>query len=520
MIKYVKTATFYMFCALIGSALSNSIYPFSLDLYASGSTQSGIDGYPTNYAHIFKNGQSDGYSFPYGFNIFIWDQSCGDLVARGTFSPYAKNIGPTEDDAGVAFLNNYTNPNHIVAVVTRDTICCRHTYKMWNLLNSWGGNAANCTLPGYRGAYMALLSADASNHPQWQFCESATSNQDPIHKTFDLDSILLLDAPTCTLPPTNNPTANPTVSPTFDPTLDPTSNPTLAPSNPTLDPTSAPSNPTSAPSNPTLDPTSNPTLSPTLDPTANPTPIYAFSLDLYASGSTQSGVDGYPVNHAHIFKNGQSGGYSFGYGFSIFIWDQSCGDLVARGTFSPYAKANFLEQDDAGLAFLNNYTNPNHIVAVVTRDTICCRGEYKMFNLLTSWGGNGISCALPGYRGAYMALLSADASNHPQWQFCESTTNKQGAIHKTFDIRSILLLNVAACTLPPTNSPTRNPTNPTPAPSDPTSNPTVGPTNDPTSDPTINPTFNPTLYPTYDPTTDPTLYPTFDPTNDPTSDPT
>eukprot|EP01083_Nonionella_stella_P163936 541147_1 len=260
--------------------------------------------------------------------------------------------------------------------------------------------------------------------------------------------------------------------------------------------------------------------------------IYPFSLDLYASGNTQSGVDGYPVNHAHIFKNGQSGGYSFGYGFSIFIWDQSCGDLVARGTFSPYAKANFLEQDDAGLAFLNNYTNPNHIVAVVTRDTICCRGEYKMFNLLTSWGGNGTNCALPGYRGAYMALLSADASNHPQWQFCESTTNKQGAIHKTFDIRSILLLNVPACTLPPTNSPTRNPTNPTPAPSDPTSNPTVGPTNDPTSDPTINPTFNPTLYPTYDPTTDPTLYPThdpttdptlyptFDPTNDPTNDPT
>eukprot|EP01084_Bolivina_argentea_P223637 378355_1 len=405
MIKYVKTATFYMFCALIGSALSNSIYPFSLDLYASGSTQSGIDGYPTNYAHIFKNGQSDGYSFPYGFNIFIWDQSCGDLVARGTFSPYAKSIGPTEDDAGVAFLNNYTNPNHIVAVVTRDTICCRGEYKMFNLLTSWGGNGTNCALPGYRGAYMAILSADASNHPQWQFCESATSNQDPIHKTFDLDSILLLDAPTCTLPPTNNPTRNPTVSPTYDPTLGPTSNPTLSPtdpptnnptrnptvsptydptlgptSNPTLSPTDPPTNnptrnptvsptydptlgptsnptlsptdptlyptvdPTSAPSNPTLyptsDPTSNPTLYPTSDPTSNPTsypttnptPIYPFILDLYASGSTQSGIDGYPTNYAHIFKNGQSDGYSFPYGFNIFIWDQTCGDLVARGT--------------------------------------------------------------------------------------------------------------------------------------------------------------------------------------------
>eukprot|EP01083_Nonionella_stella_P191417 708508_1 len=260
--------------------------------------------------------------------------------------------------------------------------------------------------------------------------------------------------------------------------------------------------------------------------------IYPFSLDLYASGSTQSGVDGYSVNHAHIFKNGQSDGYSFGYGFTIFIWDQSCGDLVARGTFSPYTKYTGPAQDDAGVTFLNSNANPNHIVAVVTRDTICCRGEYKMFNLLTSWGGNGISCALPGYRGAYMALLSADASNHPQWQFCKSSQSSSQPIHKIFDIGSILLLNVPACTLPPTNSPTRNPTNPTSAPSDPTSNPTVGPTNDPTSDPTINPTFNPTLYPTYDPTTDPTLlpthdpttdptlYPTFDPTNDPTSDPT
>eukprot|EP01083_Nonionella_stella_P191416 708504_1 len=347
MIKYVKTSTFYLVCALIGSTLSNSIYPFSLDLYASGSTQSGVDGYSVNHAHIFKNGQSGGYSFGYGFygysfgygfTIFIWDQSCGDLVARGTFSPYTKYTGPAQDDAGVTFLNSNANPNHIVAVVTRDTICCRGEYKMFNLLTSWGGNGTNCALPGYRGAYMALLSADASNHPQWQFCESIQSSGQPIHKTFDIGSILLLNVPACTLPPTNNPTANPTVSPTFDPTLDPTSNPTLAPSNPTLDPTSAPSNPTSAPSNPTLDPTSNPTLSPTLDPTANPTPIYAFSLDLYASGNTQSGVDGYPVNHAHIFKNGQSGGYSFGYGFSIFIWDQSCGDLVARGTFSPYAK--------------------------------------------------------------------------------------------------------------------------------------------------------------------------------------
>eukprot|EP01084_Bolivina_argentea_P223636 378354_1 len=263
MIKYVKTATFYMFCALIGSALSNSIYPFSLDLYASGSTQSGIDGYPTNYAHIFKNGQSDGYSFPYGFNIFIWDQSCGDLVARGTFSPYAKSIGPTEDDAGVAFLNNYTNPNHIVAVVTRDTICCRHTYKMWNLLNSWGGNAANCTLPGYRGAYMAILSADASNHPQWQFCESVTSNQGPIHKIFDLRSILFFNVPSCTLEPTISPTRNPTSAPSVA-----TTNPTLPTADPTTDPTT---DPTAAPTvDPTL-PTADPTTDPTTDPTSGST---------------------------------------------------------------------------------------------------------------------------------------------------------------------------------------------------------------------------------------------------------
>eukprot|EP01083_Nonionella_stella_P100455 283356_1 len=256
-----------------------------LELFSRGFDSIDVDGLTANNAsYIFRNKPPNlNYPDPWrrGHHVVIFDEVCGYVVDAAVFDTQGD-----EDPLGASFLNGYVASNHIVAVVTFDS--AYQNTQMHGILASWG---VTCLAPEFRETFVAVVAANTSYHPQWQFCRVNAQYSESIHERL---KIPLKWGAACTLSPTevtvyptidptSNPTTNPTVSPTYPtmnpsyPTIHPTSNPTMSPTlipskhpttNPTFIPSTYPTNPTK---NPTINPTKNPTINPTKNPTINPT---------------------------------------------------------------------------------------------------------------------------------------------------------------------------------------------------------------------------------------------------------